>query len=138
MGKTGRSGPADPEKIWEVSYTLRYPDTTRKTWVRDLEVTDSAGVRYDVDKIQISPIGLRLDITRYDPVPEEWPMQFFEAALQLTDGTVMELEGGGGQSFTHGDKKAKAYYSAMFAVPVALEEIEGLIVCGTFYPMDLE
>lgn len=126
------------EGPWEVSYTLCYRDTTRTEWVRELEVTDSAGVRYDIHKIQISPLGVRIDMKRFDPVPEEWPMQFFEAALQLTDGTVMELEGGRGQSFTHGDKKAKAYYSAMFAVPVALEEIEGLIVCGTFYPVDLK
>ena len=101
-------------------------------------MTDSVGVRYDIDKIQISPIGLHLDITRYDPVPEEQPMQFFEAALQLSDGTVMELEGGRGQSFRHGSKTADAHYNAMFEVPVSFEEIEGLIICGTFYPVDLK
>lgn len=126
------------EGPWELSYTLCYEDSTRKVPVKDLEVTDLAGVRYGIEKIQISPIGLHMDMTRYNPVPEEWPLRSFAAAIQLTDGTVMELEGSSGQHFRHGAEKAEAHYTAMFRVPVALEDVRGLVICGTVYPLNLE
>ena len=125
------------EGPWELSYTLCYRDTTRTKWVRELEVTDSAGGRYDIDKIQISPLGVRIDMKRFDPVPGEGIIEFFEVAL-LLEGEKVPLEGGGGIHFTHGDKTGDAYFSARFESPVALKEIDGLVICGTVYPLDME
>lgn len=119
---------------WEVKYTFRYEDSSQTVPVSNLSVTDKAGKQYKIKEINISPIGLYMDLTIIDP---EWGaphMQHFEASLLLSDGSLIEMEGGGGGGgHQKGDKTMEAYFSAIFKTPVDLNSIEAIVICGTPY-----
>ncbi|MBQ7801384.1 MAG: DUF4179 domain-containing protein [Oscillospiraceae bacterium] len=123
------------EGTWELTYTLRYRDSSEKIPVKDLYVTDEGGSRYQVKKILLSPVGIHLDLILYDPVFGEPPLIDFEVSLLLTDGTERLLEGGGGGGMKEGDKRMEVSYSAMFDTPVPREDIAAIIICGTHYTL---
>lgn len=126
------------EGTWELTYTLRYQDSSESVPVKDFYVTDAGGNDYKVKKILISSVGIHLDLILYDPVFGAPVFEDFEASLLLTDGTELPLNsGGGGGSMTEGDKSMELSYSAMFDIPVPREEIESIIICGTAYAITL-
>ena len=118
---------------WELDYTLCYKDTSVSVPVSALKVTDSGGEDYQINEILISPVGLRMDGIMFDPQWREAPpFGNFEISVRMNDGTVTQLEdcnAGGG--YSTGDKTAKFHFNAMFEIPLELEEIDALIICGT-------
>ena len=124
---------------WELKYTLRYEDTSVNIPVNALKVTDTNSKNYQINKISISNVGLRLEGVIFDP---QWrgepPFGAFEVCVRTTDGTVTLLEdtnAGGGYSV--GDKTAKFHFNAMFEIPFELKEIDALIICGTEYSVSI-
>ena len=121
------------EGTWELSYTLRYPDSSVKLPVKNMQVVDKAGKKYQLDKGLVSPIGLHIEGEQFEPVwGEQKPMKEFPVTLLLTDGSEILLEDcAGGISFSEGDRTADCHFEAMFPEPIPLESIETLIICGT-------
>ena len=124
---------------WELKYTLRYEDTSVNIPVNALKVTDTNGKNYQINKISISNVGLRLEGVIFDP---QWrgepPFGAFEVCVRTKDGTDTLLEdtnAGGGYSV--GDKTAKFHFNAMFEIPFELKEIDALIICGTEYSVSI-
>lgn len=127
------------EGPWQLNYTLRYEDTSVKIPVNKLSVTASNGVKYRIDKASISPVGIRLDGVILNPQwREEPPFRNFEVSLKLKDGTVVFLEDrNSGGEYSEGDKSASFNFNAMFDVPVDLENVTALVICGTEHQIDL-
>ena len=124
---------------WELKYTLRYEDTSVNIPVNALKVTDTNGKNYQINKISISNVGLRLEGVIFDP---QWrgepPFGAFEVCVRTKDGTDTLLEdtnAGGGYSV--GDKTAKFHFNAMFEIPFELKEIDALIICGTEHSVSI-
>ena len=124
---------------WELKYTLRYEDTSVNIPVNALKVTDTNGKNYQINKILISNVGLRLEGVIFDP---QWrgepPFGAFEVCVRTKDGTDTLLEdtnAGGGYSV--GDKTAKFHFNAMFEIPFELKKIDALIICGTEYSVSI-
>lgn len=124
------------EGTWELTYTLRYQDSSENIPVKDLYVTDEGGRYYKVKKLLLSPVGLHLDLIEYDHVFGAFVFTDFEVSLLMTDGSQSLLEGGGGGSYREGDKTMELSWSAMFDTPVPRENIEAIIICGTVYEMN--
>ena len=124
------------EGTWELTFTLRYDDSSEKLPVKNLNATDKGGCYYKVEKILLSPVGLHLDMILYDPVFGQAPLMDFEVSLLLKDGTILPLEGGGGGGMREGDKTMKVSYSSMFDVPVPREDIQAIIICDTTYALE--
>ncbi len=59
----------------------------------------------------------------------------FTVSLVLTDGTLLPLEGNRSQHGDTGGDTAKSSYQAMFEIPIPLEEIQALVICGEEFPM---
>lgn len=123
------------EGKWELTFTLRYDDSSEKLSVKDLYATDEVGCKYKVEEILLSPVGLHLDMILYDPVFGQAPLMDFEVSLLLKDGTLLPLEGGGGGGMTEGDKTMEISYSSMFEIPVPREDIQAIIICDTKYEL---
>ena len=127
------------EGPWEVKYTLRYDDSSVSVPVNDFTVTDGSGKKIKIDKMQVSPLGLYLELTIFDPAWQEPPLRHFDVAVHLTDGTIIEMKGGGGGGgHQKGDKTMAASYSAFFEIPVDLGSVETIVICGTSYAVDLD
>ncbi len=124
---------------WELNYTLRYEDTSVSIPIKNLKVTDADGDTYRIDEAIISPVGLRINGVIFDPQwREEPPFVNFTAAIKTKDGAVMLLEeNSSGGGYTQGDKTADFRFGAMFEIPIELEDIEALILCGTEYPLTI-
>lgn len=130
------------EGTWTLKYTLRYEDTTVEVPVRNLTLTTEEGYTYKIKKILLSSVGIHIDMETPNPdtagmTIEDW-IRFpgFTVSVKLTDGTVTELTGGnrGG----HGSEDKTVYdadYGNTFAVPIPLDQIEAIILCGTVIPM---
>ncbi len=127
------------EGPWELKFTLRYKDTSHKIPVNKLRVSDGFGNDYQINQIWISPVGIYMKGYQFDPeFGGEQIMIHFNVSIVMKDGTVIPLEDhGAGGHFTEGDKKAKANFRAMFNIPLSLEDIASLLICGTEYPVDL-
>lgn len=121
------------EGTWELTYTLRYQDSSETIPLMDFYVTDNDGHEYKVKRIVLSPVGVHLDLVFYDPDATDGIFTSFKTALLLVDGTEISLEGGGGGSWTQGDKRAKVSYYADFSTPIPREEIQAIQICGTSY-----
>ncbi len=128
------------EGEWKLKFTLRYPDTTQRIPVKKLEVTDPRGVEYVIRGIELSSVGIHLDMTGpnlsgdLDAHTEMY--HNFKVSIALKDGTVLSVEepniSGKGTGNT-----MDFDYGAMFEVPIPLEEIRELIICGTAFPVEL-
>ena len=123
------------EGTWEITFTIRYPDTSEKIPVRNLDVYDENGKRYRVKEIILSYMGVHMEVVEYDPVFAEASYISFQAALLLKDGTEVPLEGGGGGRMTEGDKTRKFSYYGDFEIPIPREDIQAIIICGTTYEL---
>jgi len=124
---------------WELKYTLRYEDTSVNVPVNALKVTDASGEKYQINKILISNVGLRLDGVLFDPQwREEPPFRDFVVSVRTKDGTITLLDDtNGGAGYSFGDKTAKFHFNAMFEIPFELKEIEALIICGTEHSVSI-
>lgn len=123
---------------WELTFTLRYPDTSEKLPVFDLRVTDLSGNAYRVKSLILSPVGLHMDLIRFDPnFPDDvLPLQAFPVSLILTDQREILLEDRNiATSCKEGAKKGKAYYTATFPYPIPREDIAAICICGTRFPV---
>lgn len=122
------------EGTWELTFALRYPDTSETLPVQDMVVYDESGRKYQVKRIILSRVGIHMDVIEYDPVFAEVSFAGFNTALLLKDGTVVPLEGGGGGGgMREGDETRKFSYYGEFDIPVPREDIAGIIICGTLY-----
>lgn len=123
------------EGTWEITFALRYPDTSERLPVRDLIVYDEAGKKYKVNKIILSAMGLHIDAVEYDPVFGEVSYIGFKTALVLQDGTQIPLEGGGGGRMKEGDNTRKFSYYGEFEYPIPREDIHAIVICDTVYAL---
>lgn len=129
------------EGTWELSFALRYRDTTVKVPADDLMVTGTEGNEYEIQKIQISSIGVYIDVVAPntltgDPLSSLLPD--FEFLLRLTDGTIVTPNSAGRSGGGSVDAATvKAHYECEFKVPVPLEDMEAMILCDTEIPLDL-
>ncbi len=134
MVHQGNSRELLAEGTWELSYTLRYRDATIQVPTDHLEVTDEAGKEYRIDEILLSPVGIHLEGKVLNPIWEERDAtEAFCADVQFRDGSVICLKNRAsmGYGYTKGRKTAKFNYEAMFDEPIALDQIEALVFCGT-------
>ena len=120
------------EGTWELSYTLKYRDSSVKLPVKNMQIVDKTGKKYCLDKGLISPIGLHIEGELYEPVwGEDNAMKAFSVTLLLSDGSEILLEGATGMSFSKGDPTADCHFEAMFPEPIPIESIQTLIICGS-------
>ena len=124
------------EGTWEITFTVRYPDTSEKLPVKDLIVYDEAGKKYQVKKIILSSMGIHIDAIEYDPVFAEASYIGFQTILRLKDGTEIPLDGGGGGGMREGDKTRKFSYYGRFDIPIPREDIQAIIICDTIYELN--
>ena len=123
------------EGTWEITFTIRYPDTSEKLPVKDLIVYDETGKKYQVKRIILSSMGIHMDVIEYDPVFAEVSYTGFKTTLVLQDGTEVPLEGGGGGRMREGDEIRKFSYYGGFDVPIPREDIKAIVICGTTYEL---
>ena len=133
------------EGEWELKFTARYRDATVSVPVDNLTVTGTEGKSYQLRKIQLSPLGVHMDLIAPNDIPKlgdppEHAMGLlsdFTVSLQLSDGTILPVgnanRGGGGSM---DDETIKAHYGALFDQPIPLEDVSALIICGTQVPVD--
>jgi len=142
------------EGPWEVEYTLRYKDSTKKVPVKDLVVEDCYKNKYTINDIMISPIGIYMDfyldkvgegskvvsIASEDgtEVKELEVDEDFTVSLLLKDGTEIKLEGSYGRGKGPGKTTYKGDFQAIYDTPILFEDMEALIICGTTYQLDFE
>jgi hypothetical protein len=85
----------------------------------------------------LSPLGIHLDMIFYEPEYDGGIFKDFSMSLIMTDGTELALpDGGGGGSWTEGDKKADIDYYAEFEIPIPREDIKSIVICGTTYELN--
>ena len=126
------------EGHWQLHFTIRYEDTTETVWRGKKAVTDQNGGVFTIRKIELSPVGMHMDL--------DLPACYFEdvgkahgafrVSLLLQDGTVVTIEdfgmGGGGKS----DGKTWDYnFRTMFDIPVQKESIRAILICDTEFPV---
>lgn len=127
------------EGLWELKFTVRYEDTTRKIPARGVTVKGADGAEYTIQKLLLSPVGIHIKMLgtpMRDSEHMEKTYRGFTAQLLLRDGTYMEIKDanlGGGGSLEDG--KFKWRYGAMFEVPIRLEDVQAVVVCGTEVPV---
>ena len=124
------------EGTWEITFTIRYPDTSEKIPVSNLDVYDEDGKRYRVKEIILSYMGVHMEVVEYDPVFAEASYISFQTALLLKDGTEVPLEGGGGGRMNEGDKTRRFSYYGGFDIPISSEDIQAIIICGTVFELN--
>lgn len=124
------------EGTWALTFAFRYPDATEKLPVKAFDVTDAGGRTYTVKEILLSPVGIHLGLVFHDPDYTDGIFKDFKISLVMADGTELPLpDGGGGGSWTEGDRKADISYYADFDIPIAREEIQSIVICGTAYEL---
>ena len=126
------------EGHWQLRFTIRYEDTTETVWRGKKAVTDHNGGVFTIRKIELSPVGMHIDL--------DYPAFYFEdvgkgheafrVSLSLKDGTVVTIEdfgmGGGGKT----DGKTWDYnFRTMFDLPIPKENIQSVVICGTEFPV---
>ncbi len=124
---------------WELQYTLRCKDSTRKVTPAQRDVTDLSGKRYRIDKILLSPIGLHIDFKWKEPkslAVGESLCPNFEVSLKFADGTMYTLKDRNiSGHYTEGAKTAALDYSVAFDLPIDLDALQSVIICGREYPI---
>ena len=126
---------------WELSFTLRYKNTSQRISANKLRVSDEFGNEYQVNQIWISPIGIYVKGYQFDPENKHgasYLMAHFDVSLVMKDGTVIPLEDhSAGGHLIIGDSKAKVHFQALFDSPLDFETIYSLLICGTELKIDL-
>lgn len=127
------------EGHWQLRFTIRYEDTTETVWRGRKAVTDQNGGVFTIRKIELSPVGMHIDL--------DYPALYFEdvgkgheafqVSLLLKDGTVVTIEdfgmGGGGKT----DGKTWDYnFRTMFDTPIPRGDLKSLWICDTEFPIE--
>lgn len=127
------------EGSWNLKFTIRYKDTTVDLPVRDLEITSSGGKGYTIHRVRLSPFGLHMSLTVPNPDYDgsaAGSEQDFTVSLRLADGTVMEAEDWNmSRSGSLNEPTQQGTFGTSFPVPIPLEDIEALLICGTEVPV---
>lgn len=126
------------EGEWKLQFTLRYRDCTVRVPVRGLCVTGAEGNEYTVKELLLSPLGVHVELTAPNTLQPQTLLEDFQVSLRLADGTeyadFSDREGGGSGSLDA--VTLKAHCNVTFKMPVPLEEIEALLICGTEIPLE--
>lgn len=130
------------EGDWELQFVLRYEDTSVSVPVNNQKITDTAGTKYTIKKILLSPVGLHIEMTVQNRIgEEEWEavrFQPFSLSVLLKDDTLVEVEDWNlGTSGGLEDATLDGDFGALFDEPIPLENIKALILCGTTIPVDI-
>lgn len=124
------------EGNWNLDFVVRYEDCSREIPVKPFKVTDGSGDEYEIRGIVISPVGIHFDMTApntYDN-SETWkpPYADFELSIIMDDGETIVIQDRNIGS--HGDSDSathEANFGAFFDVPIELEKIKEIVLCGT-------
>lgn len=127
---------------WELSFTVRYRDTTVKVPADDLEVAGVDGITYQIRKILLSPLGLHMDlkILNIQDLQAFFSQHRsdFTVSLLLEDGSELELGNTNfGSSGSEGETTGKGDYGAFFDQPIPLDQISALVINGVSVPVDI-
>lgn len=131
------------EGEWRLSYTFRYEDTSQNIPVDDLSVKDAEGKEYEVSKILLSPIGIWMKISGPNPfvngVTHDPYWTDLRVSVLLKDGTEIDLQdcSRGGGRVRSGEETMVGRYSSIFDLPIPLDTIAAVNICGTVVPVDL-
>ncbi len=124
------------EGTWDLQFTLRYEDTSKKVEIEPFSVVDTDGISYQIETILISPVGIHIDMNvpnmYLDGEGEEPYFREFTVSLVLKSGEMVTVNNNSLRQ--HGDMKAlslDASYSALFETPIDISDIQELIVCDT-------
>ena len=121
---------------WTLKFTLRYKDTTRNVPVAEKSVTDRDGNTYEIQKVQLSALSVRVDMRAPAVEGGSYP-DGFSVALLLKDGsTVSPYEHSGGAHGGKEDTVRESHCIGRFETPVLLEEVQAVLVCGTAFPVN--
>lgn len=136
MKYTGDDYEMIQEGNWNLEFVIRYEDSSKEVSIKPFKVTDSSGDQYEIRSIAISPVGIHFDMTAPNNYnrDENWmpPYSDFELSVIMEDDTIIEINdrsmGSGGdlESATH-----DADFGAFFDVPIELEKIKAIVICGT-------
>lgn len=127
---------------WALNFTIRYEDSTIKLPVRGRTVTDAGGREYQLKKVLLSPIGLHIDMEAPNPfyggVIDNGPLfPDFRVSALLEDGTVVEFEDhNAGGSASDDRRTMDGDWGTMFKVPIPIEDIRALNICGTLIEVE--
>lgn len=127
------------EGHWQLRFTIRYEDTTETVWRGKKAVTDHNGGVFTIRKIELSPVGMHIDL--------DYPAFYFEdvgkgheafrVSLSLKDGTVITIEdfgmGGGGKS---NGETWDYNFRTMFDTPIPRGDLKSLWICDTEFPIE--
>lgn len=127
------------EGVWSLRFTARYEDTTQTVWRGKQAVTDGNGGVFTIRKIELSPLGLHMDLkfpARYFDALDEGH-EAFRVELLLKDGSIIPIEdygmGGGGK--TNGESW-DYNYRTIFDTPIPREDLQAILICGTEFPIE--
>lgn len=123
------------EGNWNLDFVIRYEDSSKEISVKPFKVTDPSGDQYEIRGIVISPVGIHFDMTspnNYN-IDENWmpPYVDFELSIIMEDDKIIEINDrsmgsrGDYDSTTH-----EADFGAFFDVPIELDKIKALEICG--------
>lgn len=125
---------------WELSYTLRYPDTTENIPVEKVEIVDWEGKRFQLQKLLLSRVGVHLKLTAFEPGVSKtgfFNPNSLSVGLRMADGTIVPITSwGGGGNYRQGQKKAAVSLNLRFDVPLQKEEIRAIVICGVEIPIE--
>ena len=127
------------EGLWQLRFSIRYEDTMETVWRGKQRVTGSFGDVFTIRKIELSPLGLHVEMDApyayYDHLFQG--QQEVAVSLLLKDGTTIPIEdfGGGG----HGKEKTQIHdwtLRAMFDTPVPPDQVQSVVICGREFPVE--
>lgn len=122
--------------IWRLKFVVRYENSAKIIPVDNVTVKDGNGVEYQIEKVELSPVGVHFDMTVHNPHQNgevnEPIYQGFTLSVVLEDNTELKVENW--NLGTHGDLDSSilaADFGAMFDVPISTESIVALRICST-------
>ena len=122
--------------IWRLKFVVRYENSAKIIPVDNVTVKDGNGVEYQIEEVELSPVGIHFDMTVHNPhqngVVNEPIYQGFTLSVVLEDNTEIKVENW--NLGTHGDLNSNtlvADFGAMFDIPISLERIGALRICNT-------
>ncbi len=118
------------EGQWELKYMVRYEDSGTAVAVKNAVVTDDAGNPYTLQRLEVSPIGVHVEMTVPNFYGTPWH-KLFTLSVCLDDGTVVELRD---KNSTSHNKEGTM--GAFFPAPIPLEKIREIRICGRAFPLD--
>ena len=129
------------EGPWDLSFTRRYPDTTREISAKGISFTDTSGHEYTISSLSISALGFYVNGTM--PHNGKEPELFdLSASAALADGSVIELNDDSfGFSGSGDDRPYKFRWQAYYKDGVDITmispgDVVSLNLCGTTIPIN--